>query len=443
MKYIQFLKRTVSPLVLAGAVMMAGASAPPVVNAQDGDAAGEIRFSWWGGPGRNEKTDRILSLFEADNPDVTVLRENAGWQEHWDKLTIQSAAGNQPCTIQMQSRWLATYAKPNILMPLDDLIAEGAFDLRGISDGAMETGIGDDGLTYMIPSGVFFSSVMYNKTMLENAGLDAPADDWTWDDLAQLLRDIRPTLDEGVYTSHNMGAESSSFITWVQTQGEPMFVNGNEIGFSKETVTEWFKFWEVLRKEGLTEGPEVMVEENGSLIEESNIANGRTFITARPANRLDSHQVVIDVVKPGDQLTISRYPLGPAGSGQDTGANGISIGASCSDDLLPAAVAWINFFTQDPRAAEIYESDNGVVAIDRFREEQANNPATSRGQVEQILQFSHLADTGALKPVKWPAGGVGHVTAALERAYQSVAFEIATPEEATDTFFEELEGALK
>lgn len=441
MRNIQFLKRTVSPLVLASAMMLAGVSAPTVANAQDGDVAGEIRFSWWGGPGRNEKTDKILSLFEESNPGVTVLRENSGWQEHWDKLTIQSSAGNQPCTIQMQSRWLATYAKPNILMPLDDLLAAGAFNVEGISAGTLKTGVGDDGQLYMIPSGVFFSSLMYNQTWLENAGLSAPAADWDWEDFAQLLRDIKPTLPEGVYPSHNMGQETDSFVNYVQSQGEAAFT-GNAVGFSKATMIDWFNYWEGLRKEGLTESPEVMIEENGSLIEESAIANGRTFITPRPANRLDSHQVVIDAVRPGEQLMISRYPLGTDGSGQDTGANGIAIGASCPEELIPAAVAWVNFFTQDPEAAAIYESDNGVVAIDRFQKDQAENPNTSRGQREQILLFSELSSTDQLKPVAWPAGGNGAITEALGRAYQAVAFEISTPEEATDTFFEEMETLL-
>lgn len=441
MRNAKFLTRTVSHLVLAGAVAIAGAALPTAISAAEGDAAGEIRFSWWGGPGRNEKTDNILKLFEADNPNITVLRENAGWGEHWDKLSIQSSAGNQPCTIQMQSRWLATYAKPNILMPLDDMIAAGAFNLNGISAGTLKTGLGDDGQTYMIPSGVFFSSLMYNQTWLEGAGLSAPAADWTWDDFAQLLRDVKPTLPEGVYPTHNMGQETDAFVNFVQSEGEAAFT-GAAVGFSKATMIKWFAYWEGLRKEGLTESAEVMIEENGSLIEESAIANGRTFITPRPANRLDSHQVVIDVVRPGDQLMISRYPIGPAGSGQDTGSNGIAIGASCPAELVPAAVAWVNFFTQDPRAAAIYESDNGVVAVAQYQDDQANNPATSRGQREQILLFSELASTDQLKPIAWPAGGNGAITEALGRAYQAVAFEIISIEEATDTFFEEMEDLL-
>lgn len=435
------LKKAVSSALLCTAIVSSTLSVSMPAFAQDDPVAGEIRFSWWGGPGRNEKTDKILSLFETDNSDVTVLRENSGWGEHWDKLTIQSSAGNQPCTIQMQSRWLATYAKPNILMPLDDLIAAGAFDLSGIADGTMATGVGDDGKTYMIPSGVFFSALMYNKTWLNEAEIEYPANGYNWDDYAAFLRSMKDHVPDGAYVTHNLGQETDAFVTYVQSQGHKVF-EGSHVTFPKQVMVDWITYWEALREDGVTNSAEVMVEENGSLIEESNIANGRTFSTARPPNRLDSHQVVIDTVRPGEELTIARYPAGSAGSGQDTGSNGIAIGASCPAELLPASVAWVNFFTQDERAAEIYESDNGVVAIDRFQDAQANAPTTSRGQREQILLFADLASNGQLKPVAWPAGGNGSITEALGRAYQAVAFGQLSAEEAVDIFFEEMEDLL-
>jgi multiple sugar transport system substrate-binding protein len=292
----------------------------------------------------------------------------------------------------------------------------------------------------MIPSGVFYFALMYNRSMLEEAGLEL-AEGWTWSDFAQLVRDIAPKLPEGVNATHNMGRETDSFVTWVQTQGYPMF-EGNKLGFPEEVTVGWFDFWEELRQEGLTDSPEEAIADNGSLIEESNIANGRTFITNRPPNRLDSHQRVMDAVRPGEELTIHPYPRAEDGTtGMDLGANGIAIGATCPEDKIPAAVDWINFFTQDPRAAAIYESDNGVVAIDKFQDEQANGPNTSRGQREQIVLFQKVAPEA--KPVSWPAGGYAAVTEALGRAYDAVAFETMSSQEAAAQFAGEMEELLQ
>jgi multiple sugar transport system substrate-binding protein len=234
-----------------------------------------------------------------------------------------------------------------------------------------------------------------------------------------------------------MGRETDAFVTWVQSHGEKMF-DGTNVGFTKQNVVDWFTYWENLRKDGLTDSPEEMVADNGSLIEESNLANGRTFITNRPPNRLGSMQAVVNTVSPGSKLSIMAYPTGEDGTtGMDLGANGISIGATCKPELIPASVAWINFFTQDPRAAQIYQSDNGVVAVDTLQTAQAEDPTTDPGQVEHIKLFQKVA-AGA-KPVAWPAGGYQAMTDTIARAYDAVAYEQMTAEEAADQFISDLQ----
>jgi multiple sugar transport system substrate-binding protein len=433
--------RAASLVALTAAMMSAGVgsigaqdSNPPAAAAL-GEIKGEIGFSWWGGQGRNDKTDQILKLFESENPGVSVIREAADFNPHWEKLTIQSAAGNQPCTIQMQTRWLATFAKPNVLMPLDDLLAQGAFNVEGIAQPIMDGARGPDGKLYMIPSGVFIFALMLNQTMADAAtaaGVAALPDPYTWTQLAEYARAVKPTLPEGVNAIHNMGRETDSFVTWVQSQGEKLF-DGTTVTISPETVVNWFNYWEALRKDGITDNAEEMVADNGSLIEESNIANGRTFITNRPPNRLASMQAAMDAVMTGSKLEIMPYPTAEDGTtGMDLGSNGIAICSTCPAELLPVSVAWVNFFTQDPRAAQIYQSDNGVVAVDALAEAQANDPSTAPGQVRYIQLFREVV--GGAKPVQWPAGGYQAVQQNLERAYDAVAFEQLTPEQAAEEF---------
>lgn len=449
MRISEFLHKGVSPLALASVILAAGAALPANVSAQNsspeaakalGPIQGEIRFSWWGSQARNEKTDKILQLFEQENPGVHVVREQGDFGPHFDRLAIQSAAGNQPCTIQMQTRYLATFAKPNILMPLDDLLAQGVFNVNGIAQPIMDSSKGDDGHLYMIPSGVFYFALLYNKTMAEESGIAPLPAKYTWNQLADYLRAIKPKLPEGVNATHNMGRETDSFVDWVQAHGEKMF-EGPKVAFSKQNVVDWFNYWEALRKDGITDTPDVAVEDNGSLVEESLIANGKTFLTNRPPNRLDSHQKVLDAVMPGSKLDIMPYPTGEDGTtGMDLGANGISIGATCSKELLPAAVAWINFFTEDPRAADIYQSDNGVVAIADFQTAQMNDPKTSPGQKRHIELFQQVANDA--KPVAWPAGAYAAVTDTLGRAYDAVAYEQMSPEDAADQFMQELQDQI-
>jgi multiple sugar transport system substrate-binding protein len=287
----------------------------------------------------------------------------------------------------------------------------------------------------MIPSGVFYFALMYNRTMAEAAeaaGVAPLPDSYTWSQFADYIRAVGPHLPEGVNAVHNMGRETDAFVTWVQSQGETLF-DGTTVTITPETVVAWFDYWEALRQEGLTDSPEEMVADNGSLIEESNVANSRTFLTNRPPNRLGSMQAVVDTVSPGSQLDIMAYPTGEDGTvGMDLGANGIAIGATCAPELIPIAVAWTNFFTQDPRAAAIYQSDNGVVAVDALAEAEATSPDTVPAQVRHIELYREVVDQA--KPVAWPAGGYQAVEQNLQRAYDAVAFEQLTSQEAADEF---------
>ncbi|MEO9229632.1 MAG: extracellular solute-binding protein [Devosia sp.] len=441
------LLRAVSIVAVAAALV--GTAMPFNATAQDsnpkaaqdlGPIKGEIRFSWWGSQARNEKTDKILQLFEAENPGVHVVREQGDFGPHFDKLTIQSAAGNQPCTIQMQTRYLATFAKPNVLLPLDDLMAKGAFKVDGIAQPILDSAKGSDGHLYMIPSGVFYFALLYNKSMEEKTGIPMLADSYTWTQFADWLHQVKAKLPPGVNATHNMGRETDAFVTWVQSHGYKLF-DGAKVSFPASVAADWFNYWEKLRKDGVTDSPEMSVEDNGSLVEESQIAQGHTMLTNRPPNRLDSHQAVLDKAMPGEKLGIWPYPTGDDGTtGMDLGANGIAIGATCAADLIPASVAWINFFTEDPRAAEIYQSDNGAVAIDRFQTAQMNNPKTSPGQKEHLALFQKVASTA--KPVAWPAGGYAAVTDTIARAYDAVQYEQMSSDDAANQFVSELQGAI-
>jgi len=442
MQNTRALNKIMRPLIATSLVALALA-APIGATAQDTALEGEIRFSWWGGQVRNDKTDRIIQLFEEKNPGVAIVRENADFAPYWERLTIQSTGNNQPCAITMQSRWMATYARPDTLMPLDELVADGTLDVTGIPETVLNAARGADGNLYMIPHAVFYFALMYNEQMLENAAAAGVAPlqwPYTWDEYAAHLRAIQPTLPEGAVATHNMGREPDAFVPWVQSHGEQVF-DGTKVAFSRETAIEWFNYWEALRNEGVTESPEGMISENSALVEESNLANGRGYATNRPPNQLGSVQTVTDTVNPGATINTRPYPVGPDGTvGMDLGSNGIAIGANCTAEQIPATAAWINYWTQDPEAAGIYQSDNGVVAIPELANAQASATGTQPTQVRLIELYNEVVDTA--KPVLWPAGGYQAMTDVLNRSYDAVAFGQLSVEEGADQLISELQQQL-
>jgi len=403
--------------------------------------SGNIRFTWWGSTTRNDKTERIIKLFEAANPGVTVTREPGEFNSYWDKLTVQSASGNQPCSITMQSRYLAQYADPAILKPLDDLVKAGTLDVRGVAPAVVDSGRGPDGKLYFIPSGVFYFTVLMNKTEIEKAGLQLPDDNWTWDDYASFARKLAAKLPSGTYATGNFGEAFDAFTNWVQGRGEVLFKPDGTIGVSIATIVDYFKYWEALRKDGITQPADKMAEIANNIIDDTLLAKGRIVMDARPANQLDAHQKVLNNAMPGQELVLHTYPLGPKGTGNDIGSNGFAIGASCDAASTRIAAAWSNFFLQDAQAAAIYLSDNGVVTVDKFRQDQGSNPKATPGQRQLISLYDRVAPTA--KAAYFRARGYAAMQQSLTSAYQSVAFGRSLPEDAADALLRQVARQTK
>ena len=231
---------------------LSGAVLPSAGMAADQPLKGTIRFTWWGATLRNQKTQEIIKLFEQANPGVTISAEPGDFNTYWDKLTVQSASGNQPCSITMQSRYLAQYADPAILKPLDAMVKSGELQTEGVDKAVLDSARGPDGKLYFIPSGVFYFTLLVNQTDIENAGMQMPPDSWTWDDFAKFVQELQPKLTKGAHATGNMGNEFDAFTNWVQGRGEVLFKKDGSIGVSKQTIVDYFNFWERLRKAGDT-----------------------------------------------------------------------------------------------------------------------------------------------------------------------------------------------
>ena len=399
---------------------------------------GTLRFSWWGSQIRNEKTNAVIDLFEEAYPNVTIQRETADFFPHWEKLTVQAAANDQPCIIQMQSRFMSNYAPRNVLRPLDDLVEAGAIDTSGVPDVFMDSGR-YDGELYSIPTGVFYFVMMYNADYLAQAGLEEPTPEWTWDDLKQLLLDAVGQMPEGVAPAQNMGPDPEPFYAYIQSHGQPVFDEAS-LGFDQQLMIDWFEMWEELREAGATNSIEAVVEEPDSF-EESNLGVGSVMLDNKAANQLDGHQDALDAAPNAEgTLKMQKHPNGPEGAGDDLGTNGMSIGANCPEENVPAAAAWINFFLNNEEGAEIYASDNGVVTVESLREAQINDPNTLPGQKRNLELIDTIVEFEP-EPVVYPPGYAA-LLEAQERAYESVAFGRQSVEEAVDEFFSEAERLL-
>nr|WP_296010163.1 sugar ABC transporter substrate-binding protein [uncultured Blautia sp.] len=141
-------------------------------------------------PGINE----ILADFTEETGIKTKLTV-VKWDEYWTMLEAGAQGGSLPDVFWMHSNESQRYMSNDMLLDLTDKIADS--DLIDPANYPEDTwGLYTyDEKYYAVPKDVDTIALWYNKAMFEEAGLDYPTADWTWDDLIEAAKKL--TKEDG------------------------------------------------------------------------------------------------------------------------------------------------------------------------------------------------------------------------------------------------------
>ena len=111
-----------------------------------------LRIAWWGSQDRHDRTIKVIEMYEAENPNVDITFEFAGWDDYWTKMTTQAAGGNLPDVMQQDYARLEEWVSRDLIMPLDDYVKSGVIDLSDVPAASIDGGR-IDGTLYAINIG--------------------------------------------------------------------------------------------------------------------------------------------------------------------------------------------------------------------------------------------------------------------------------------------------
>jgi len=422
----------VSRRFVAAFVLSAAALVGPQGMAQAQELSGSIRFSWYGGTVRNEKTDKIVQLFQSKHPGVTVEQEPQDWVKYWERLNVQAAGGMLPCVMSMLPFNLNDYASAGLLADLQPLVDSGQIDASGIPADIVGSGKGTDGKLYMIPYGAAPDTITFNASLAERSGIEPLPEKFTWEEYFAWLREAQGKLPDDVYAIDFPANNPNLVLAYIGAHGHPIYKDG-KLGFPKEVLVDWWTTWQAFANEGVMVPPDMLAEEPSSH-EMSYFAAGRALASSRPANAQGALRAGVEQRGSDDQLAVRLYPTGPAGVGDIVPANSLSIAANCSN--MPLAAAFVNFFVNDPEAAKIYGSDNGAVTVTALLEAQLADPQTSPATKTLLEVFQAVGARGSRQQA-FPSGFQTKFTDLHKRLTQQVLFGSMSPQEAADAFFAE------
>jgi pectin-derived oligosaccharide transport system substrate-binding protein len=430
-------RRYLGLVCVTACVALAACGGTDEVSPPTGEVNGAITYAFWGNPGRAEKVQRVIGLFQAEHPAATVTADVADYNSYVERLTVRAAGGGLACALATQSTFVTPYAQQDVLRPLDDLIERGEIDVSGLPPDVLATGR-IDGHQYLFPTGTFVRLLAYNRDLVASTGASEPTDDMTWEQYADWLRAIQRGLPGGTYASEIEGTNMFSLTSWVIGHGAPMF-DGNRLGFDRALLARWFEFWLALSADGVTVPP-AMISEQSAALELTPMALGKAAVGTRDIPHMSVVEKALGANGLGTAVSSVSMPSeDPARPANVLGTNGMSIPADC--DAVSTAAGFIDFFGRDVEAAQAFGSDNGIVADGPAQEALLQDPATPDGTKRSISIFRRLTEAGDLATTTYPAG-LSTLTSELRRIYTELAFGQATVDEAVDDFFKAADRAL-
>ena len=199
----------------------------PAATAQ---GSGVVRVGSWDSGNALEPFDNAISSFEEKYPDIDVQLESVP-QEYGTKLLAQIAAGTAPDIMQIGDGDVARYVREGIVEPLDPFITgDNPLDMSVFYPGVGEFGV-VGGTTYFLPKDYSPLVLFYNKDIFDEAGVEYPTEDWTWDDLLSAAQALTTNDRWGIQLPGHWG-------DWLWDRGiQPFLVQNGATMISEDGLT--------------------------------------------------------------------------------------------------------------------------------------------------------------------------------------------------------------
>ena len=158
-----------------------------------GSSSGDLQVVIWD-TNQQAGLQEICDDFTAETG-ITAKVEVKDWDSYWTLLESGASGGDLPDVFWMHSNNSQMYMKNDMLLQLDDYIADSdVIDLNNYMPEVTELYTMDD-KHYAIPKDYDTIALWYNKTMFDEAGLSYPDETWSYDDMLEAAKAL--TKDDG------------------------------------------------------------------------------------------------------------------------------------------------------------------------------------------------------------------------------------------------------
>ncbi|MEU6408763.1 sugar ABC transporter substrate-binding protein [Microbispora sp. NPDC046933] len=156
-------------LALAGTLAACGSGG----ESQDDAAGGNVTIDYWLWDDNQQASYQACAdAFHTANPNITIKITQTAWNQYWQNLTTQLAAGQAPDVWTDQVSYYPQFVGSGQILDIQPYVTRDKVDLTQYQDGLADLWV-KDGKRFGLPKDWDTEALVYNSTMLAEQGIKA------------------------------------------------------------------------------------------------------------------------------------------------------------------------------------------------------------------------------------------------------------------------------
>lgn len=397
-----------------------------------------LRFSWWGGDGRNAATLEVIEQFEEEYPWITVEAEYGTSDGYHDKLATQLSSGTEPDIMQIDPETMPQFVEGGDYF-VDFFETDfdfGYYDMTALT-GSTITG-NYSGKQYGIPTGVAGPCMLVNKDLAEEIGIDFTGS-YTWDDLIEWGKAVREYNSDYYLLSTNTDYINNMIVNFYtkQVSGTTLFdVETGELLATEENLTKTFTYIKELFDNEVVAPISTMAQYEGD-----NLQSDPAWINGNYVCNLTyiSTANVLTAANTNVSYYAGEFPMleDAANDGWIAGCPQIiSVSKNTAD--LEACILFLNYFYNNDTALSTLSVQRSVPftahAIEVVKND-GNLDELLADSVDILYTYEGIAND--------PIGSTAEAKQIMVDAIAEIGYGMATPEQAAQSVIEQYQALAK
>ncbi len=310
---VQYLSLTLLTILAIVLAACAPAETPPEEPPAGEPPAGEVvtlRVSTWAGVDEAAEFQEVIDAVNAEATGFQIVHEPSP-QDYYTKIQTTLAGGTAPDLFWLSQEWIAGFAADGALLDItdyldaDDPAVHPAADVDDYYEQVFKTAT-YEGRVYGLPWIAQPVVLYFNRGLFDEAGMDYPTMDWTWDIFEQAAADLTMDLD-GDGTNDQWGFTMNGWpppqmFVW-QAGGEVIASDLSASPVDSPEAIQAFQFYADMIYDDVHTPPEATIQEQG--FGEMFKANNIAMFMGGAADDLDRVE--------GLDVGVIAVPSGPAG----------------------------------------------------------------------------------------------------------------------------------